>query len=184
MKPDFKHLDYFRFEQEWTQLINENSIDLTPPCNILELGTGLGSAAFWIVNNLCVHPQITLTTVDNFSAYPKQYATTVANLNCSQHPERVKVVKDNIQHFIFSNTVFYNFIYLDAAHNAKDVLWQMYFCDRWLSPGGALVVDDTHIKEVDLAVDKYKLDPNASLREVWYAGSQRAFVKDRDTDNN
>lgn len=178
MEPNFRSQNFFRFETEWAQLIDEQNINLTKPCKILELGTGTGSAAFWIVNNMCVNQESVLTTVDNFEK-PGQYIQTVTNMKSTRYPERVTIINSDIQQFAFYNNVYYDFVYLDAAHNAKDVYWQICFSERWLNTSGALIVDDTHLDEVNQGIERYyKRSKSPLLKEIWYAGSQRAFIKE------
>ena len=56
-QPNFGKLNVFSetIQTQWMALFNENNIDIIKQLSILELGTGLGSSAFWITNNLCHH---------------------------------------------------------------------------------------------------------------------------------
>ena len=67
-QPNFGKLNVFSetIQTQWMALFNENNIDIIKQLSILELGTGLGSSAFWITNNLCHHVNSLLVTVDNF----------------------------------------------------------------------------------------------------------------------
>jgi predicted O-methyltransferase YrrM len=161
-------------------LFNENNIDIIKQLSILELGTGLGSSAFWITNNLCHHVNSSLVTVDNFKniEHKNQRLQAYTNLELVDYPEKVTVVHQEMQKFAFNNKDYYDLIYFDAAHNMRDVVWSMYFCEKFLKQGGVLIVDDADFVEVAKGMTQFLAVPN-QLREVYITeNSQRAFIKE------
>jgi predicted O-methyltransferase YrrM len=83
-----------------------------------------------------------------------------------------------MQKFAFNNKDYYDLIYFDAAHNMRDVVWSMYFCEKFLKQGGVLIVDDADFVEVAKGMTQFLAVPN-QLREVYITeNSQRAFIKE------
>jgi|TARA_B110000879_G_scaffold139185_1_gene181426 predicted O-methyltransferase YrrM len=181
-QPNFGKLNVFSetIQTQWMALFNENNIDIIKQLSILELGTGLGSSAFWITNNLCHHVNSLLVTVDNFKniEHKNQRLQAYTNLELVDYPEKVTVVHQEMQKFAFNNKDYYDLIYFDAAHNMRDVVWSMYFCEKFLKQGGVLIVDDADFVEVAKGMTQFLAVPN-QLREVYITeNSQRAFIKE------
>jgi predicted O-methyltransferase YrrM len=181
-QPNFGKLNVFSetIQTQWMALFNENNIDIIKQLSILELGTGLGSSAFWITNNLCHHVNSLLVTVDNFKniEHKNQRLQAYTNLELVDYPEKVTVVHQEMQKFAFNNKDYYDLIYFDAAHNMRDVVWSMYFCEKFLKQGGVLIVDDADFVEVSKGMTQFLAVPN-QLREVYITeNSQRAFIKE------
>jgi|TARA_R110002124_G_scaffold227905_1_gene393314 predicted O-methyltransferase YrrM len=181
-QPNFGKLNVFSetIQTQWMALFNENNIDIIKQLSILELGTGLGSSAFWITNNLCHHVNSSLVTVDNFKniEHKNQRLQAYTNLELVDYPEKVTVVHQEMQKFAFNNKDYYDLIYFDAAHNMRDVVWSMYFCEKFLKQGGVLIVDDADFVEVAKGMTQFLAVPN-QLREVYITeNSQRAFIKE------
>ena len=181
-QPNFGKLNVFSetIQTQWMALFNENNIDIIKQLSILELGTGLGSSAFWITNNLCHHVNSSLVTIDNFKniEHKNQRLQAYTNLELVDYPEKVTVVHQEMQKFAFNNKDYYDLIYFDAAHNMRDVVWSMYFCEKFLKQGGVLIVDDADFVEVAKGMTQFLAVPN-QLREVYITeNSQRAFIKE------
>ena len=181
-QPNFGKLNVFSetIQTQWMALFNENNIDIIKQLSILELGTGLGSSAFWITNNLCHHVNSSLVTVDHFKniEHKNQRLQAYTNLELVDYPEKVTVVHQEMQKFAFNNKDYYDLIYFDAAHNMRDVVWSMYFCEKFLKQGGVLIVDDADFVEVAKGMTQFLAVPN-QLREVYITeNSQRAFIKE------
>lgn len=117
--------------------------------SVLEIGCFEGRTTLWFLKNLLTHPGSSIHCIDRFKGgYGYQY------FNMRQIEKRFK--KNTHQ---FKNKVFlhkgcshielvklknlrFDIIYLDASHNAHDVLSDAFFAFSLLKEGGYLLFDD------------------------------------------
>lgn len=155
-EPIFGHQNFFQWGDQWMYTLHRAKVDINSKLDILELGTGTGSASYWIANNLLNHKDSTLTTVDHF-VIPNQYAKAVHNLSICNNAEKIKLISQRVEKFVFSDHAnYYDIIYVDAAHQLNATLYNMYFSEKHLKPGGIMFLDDMHIDEIQKAVSHIK----------------------------
>ena len=153
--PNFGRQEFFEWGTQWLNTMHRVKLDPMSKLNILELGTAVGSSAYWIAENLLAHNQSTLTTVDHF-LNNKQYTQAKVNLSLCANAEKITIVKQAIQQFVFRDLPQYDIIYLDADHDPGPTVYNLYFAEKHLKQGGLLIVDDMHIAGIVSALLKVK----------------------------
>jgi len=131
--------------------------------NILELGTGMGSSACWMSDNIMDHPDSTLTCVDHFLAFNLDLAQS--NIDLSKNGNKVTVLRQLIEQFIFDTTETYDLIYIDANHRTWPVLTYCFFALKHLTDQGVVIIDDysSEFPEVQEAVEWFTKEMSESI---------------------
>lgn len=166
MKPNFAHQNFFTWGEKWIHAFDRVQMNIDDELNILELGTGTGSSAFWIAENLLTHKNSRLTTVDNFHQ-PHQYRLAKANLSLCANSNKISIVNKNIEAFVSEDLPMYNFIYIDAIHKYEATLYNLFFAQKHLAPGGIILVDDATTADVAKALRFVKTRSEWKLKEFF-----------------
>lgn len=158
----------------------------------LELGTFQGDSAQWFLDNIFTDPSSGYTCVDIFTGSVEH---AIAQIDCTSNEaitrEKLKNYR-NVQIFkMYSNLYFastfytdqFDFIYIDAAHDAMNVLRDAVLSFEALKPGGTIVFDDytwrVMPREIDnprIAIDAFAACYADSI-EFLGKGSQYAIRK-------
>jgi predicted O-methyltransferase YrrM len=129
-----------------------------PHLNFLEVGSFEGRSACWLLQNILTHETSKLVCVDVFDEEESQGLYDTNNLNSASMSKeqrfehnvcqtgarhRVEKIKGRSQEVLrFLQSSFYDFIYLDASHIAKDVLEDAVYAWPLLKEGGIMTFDD------------------------------------------
>jgi predicted O-methyltransferase YrrM len=123
------------------------------PCTGMELGTWKGESAEWFLEHICAADGSRFYCVDNFEGSVEHH---LAGIDCSQNADEAKnrlvrffskaaiwkttTVKG--LHFARNVGIEFDFIYIDAAHDAQNVLRDSILAFDLLKIGGTLIWDD------------------------------------------
>lgn len=123
--------------------------------NIMEIGVYKGDATTWFLKNIMTNPDSRIVAVDTFGGSP-EYGSTIdftkiekkfyENIKKTGRENQVIVMKMyssqaliNLLHTMDMN---FDIIFIDASHEAKDVLSDNVLAWGLLKPGGVLINDD------------------------------------------
>lgn len=108
------------------------------PINYLEIGVWEGRSFFWVLNNLAINSQSTLTAIDIFS--PGRFNR---NLKISKAESRIKVIKGSSQQQLKQlQNESYDLIYIDGSHRYRDILVDGILAWDLLKNNGTIIFDD------------------------------------------
>jgi predicted O-methyltransferase YrrM len=107
----------------------------------LEVGTWEGRSLFWMMDHVLTGPQSAATVIDPF--FDQNWLTFNENLMKSGQQNRIQVYRD------YSGLVlprlkksFYDIIYIDGAHDMKNVMIDSLHSWSLLKPEGVIIFDD------------------------------------------
>lgn len=129
---------------QWCQLLTH--LDGTP-CKLIELGTHEGRSAFWMAENLLSHCGARLTCVDSWRGWAQPYYKRfLANLWRCERVSQISVRADTIYQALTRIAVRcegpFNFAYIDASHDACDLVQDFALVIPLMAPGGLICLDD------------------------------------------
>lgn len=139
------------------------------PIQALEIGSFEGRSAVWALENIFVHPQATMTCIDDFSlkefAGKKFYPTVVKRHfleNTKRFGKRIQLIEAPSSQALKSTELLakkFDFIYIDANRHAKHVLEDAVLSLPLLNIGGYIIFDDYTIsKKHDYTCPKKGID--------------------------
>ena len=119
--------------------------------HFLQIGAFTGDASLWLMKNILTHPSSVLTDVDTWQgsdeiAHHEMDFSDVERVYDSKVGDYRNVIKVKMtsQNYLITadEKDYYDFIYIDGSHIAKDVLTDA--CMAWplLKKGGIMVFDD------------------------------------------
>jgi predicted O-methyltransferase YrrM len=127
----------------------------TPPTevHILEIGAYEGDATSWFLRNLCAHPLSTVTAIDTWEGSPEYQGAPFDRVerkfeeNTSATGREGQVVKLKMRsykglQFLQSKPNHFDVIFVDASHEAADVLSDSVMSFPLLKIGGVMIFDD------------------------------------------
>jgi SAM-dependent methyltransferase len=140
----------YRYTQDWFSyhqamwLTYFGSLAGRPGLRFLEIGSFEGRSACWIAEHLLTGEGSILVCVDPFSGYPDQERNFDHNVNASPDTAH-KILKlrgrsCDVLHFLPAEG--FDFIYVDGAHAALDVIQDAAEAWKLLKPNGVVVFDD------------------------------------------
>lgn len=159
---------------DWYKWLNHLKDE--PNARGLELGTWLGQSAEWFLDHILTGDGQSLCTVDTFEGSDEH---RLAGLDCSSNHdkalERLKrfgwhvVIWKEQSHEFLIDYVFqslkdtdgakhlFDFIYVDAAHDAMNVLRDSVLAFELLKVGGVMIWDDFLWEVMEQEIDRPKL---------------------------
>lgn len=136
------------------------------PAYGLELGTWMGESAEWMLNNVFTHPESRYCCVDTFEGSEEHH---LAGIDCSEiekdcrerlapFTQRVIITK-GFSHEVLRDhqAAIFDFVYVDAAHDAMNVLRDSVLAFDLLKVGGIIMWDDYNWKVMPDEMDCPKL---------------------------
>ena len=125
------------------------------PVHLLEIGCYQGEATAWFLRNLCHHPKSRVYAVDTFQGSPEYIHTDFnkieeqfwKNIRATGRASQVDVRKLNSYDALVTmnnthKTPFLDGVFVDASHEAPDVLSDGFLSFSLLKVGGIMVFDD------------------------------------------
>jgi predicted O-methyltransferase YrrM len=139
----------------------------------LELGTCVGDSASWFLDHIFTHAESQLWTVDTFTGSDEHRLagedTTTwerqARDRLERFGKRAQIFKGDTNYalrYMFRDSAF-QFVYVDAAHDAASVLRDGVLAFDLLTPGGIMIFDDYEWKVMDQEVDRPRMAIDAFL---------------------
>lgn len=116
------------------------------PTHILEIGAYEGCSTIFFAENLCQHPESSITTVDYWPNKDEVQKTFHQNISLCSNSEKIKLlnmpslvalsslIKDHRNHF--------DLIYIDGSHTAADVITDAVLSYALAKPNGIIMFDD------------------------------------------
>jgi hypothetical protein len=148
-----RNIPNFFYEQNFKKIFVEDKYLSDRKISALQLGAWVGISSVWMIKNFAS----TLVDVDMFSraAYDnhpedlnlkwvaeelffaeKEYLKNTKNL------KNISLFKGSTEKFFQQNTQTFDFIYIDASHDKKDVTFDADQSFLILNPGGIMAFDD------------------------------------------
>ena len=151
--PSFSQDWFSRSIPSWTLILNKLS-ERTSHLRILELGVFEGRSTCWLLQNHCKTPESSIVAIDSFQGgiehqgmelgtLRKRFEANIATVESPAQveiregfslPELAKLIAEGYQRF--------DFISIDASHQAPDVLGDAVLGFELLKPGGVMEFDD------------------------------------------
>lgn len=137
----------------------------------LELGSWKGEGAEWFLDHIFTSPHSRFVCVDTFKGSDEH---RLAGIDCSKNEEeararlarfgeRVSIVKGTTDHFLRDYPFPVDFVYIDAAHDAMNVLRDAVLSFDLLRVGGVVVFDDYNWEVMRDELDRPKIAVDAFL---------------------
>ena len=127
------------------------------PINIMEIGVYKGEATSWFLKNIMTNPLSKIYAIDTFEGSPEYpnnanfkeiERTFKKNIEKTGRASQVVVMKmfsiealNKILHD-FGNNLMFDIIFIDASHEAKDVISDAILSWNLLNIGGTMIFDD------------------------------------------
>ena len=142
------------FENESKRVFTTFLLSLNQsPVKILEIGCHEGRSTVWLIDNLLGHANSRMTSIDPYSTDDKTspvtdgvYKRFLHNVSVSKYPEKLTFYKEYSQtalpKLLITEAKTFDFIYIDASHYARHVLFDAINSWCLLKVGGILWFDD------------------------------------------
>ncbi len=143
------------------------------PASGIEVGTWMGESAEWMLDNVFTHPESTYFCVDTFRGSDEH---ALAGIDCTNIErdarERLARFGERVRFCVGESHVWlrrlhgltFDFIYVDAAHDAMNVLRDAVLGFELLAVGGVMIFDDMLWKIMPHAVDCPELAINSFIQ--------------------
>ena len=151
--PSFTQDWFSRSIPSWSLILNKLS-ERTSHLRILEVGVFEGRSTCWLLQNHCKTPESSIVAIDSFQGgiehqgmelgtLRKRFEANIATVASPAQveiregfslPQLAKLIAEGYQRF--------DFISIDASHQAPDVLGDAVLGFELLKPGGVMAFDD------------------------------------------
>jgi len=151
--PSFTQDWFSRSIPSWSLILNKLS-ERTTHLRILEVGVFEGRSTCWLLQNHCKTPESSIVAIDSFQGgiehqsmelgtLRKRFEANIATVASPAQveiregfslPQLAKLIAEGYQRF--------DFISIDASHQAPDVLGDVVLGFELLKPGGVMAFDD------------------------------------------
>jgi hypothetical protein len=140
----------------WTKILSAPFVG--NECHALEIGCFEGLATCWLLEHILTHENSSITVCDTFCGVqgrnvfetstvgPKTKLNFVANIHQTKNEHKV-IIEEMMSVALYpklmlNNNKFYDLIYIDGSHIAKDVLVDAVCAWKLLKNGGIMIFDD------------------------------------------
>lgn len=149
------------FTQDWFsrsipgwQFILSRIAQQSPHLRVLEVGVFEGRSTCWLLENFCKTPESKIVAIDSFQGgiehenmelggLKKRFEENISTVGSPAKVEvRVGLSLDQLCHLIAEDTPQFDFISVDASHQAVDVLGDAVLAFQLLKRGGVMAFDD------------------------------------------
>ena len=122
--------------------------------NCLELGSYKGDATCWMLNNLCTNPYSFVYSVDTWQGSPEYTDVNFEDIEkifdaniikTGKQKQNIKMKMTTTQALMelnIKNNVKFDFVFIDASHEAKDVMTDAILSWDLINDNGILIFDD------------------------------------------
>lgn len=144
--------------KKWDQFLSKFA-NMKTPIHVLEIGSYEGDSASWFLDNLLHNPKSTITCVDTWEGSPEYVNINFQTVE-QKFDERIKknprgkqltkIKKLSYDGLIQLNVQKKEFhvVFIDASHEARDVIGDAVLSWRLLSKGGVMIFDDYQWKKL------------------------------------
>ena len=115
----------------------------------LEIGSFEGLSATYVADNFLEHEDSILVCVDPFSTADTTApvaetteGTFLENVSRCKYPSKIRHVKSYSNDFFKTNTLQFDYIYIDGSHLVEDLIVDMNESYKICKPGGYILIDD------------------------------------------
>ena len=184
-----------KFTQDWFsrsipgwQFILSRMTQKTPHLRILEVGVFEGRSTCWLLENFCKTPESTIVALDTFQGgiehknmelggLRKQFEENIATVGSPAKVEvRVGFSLDQLCRLVAEKTRQFDFISVDASHQAADVLGDAVLAFQLLKPGGVIAFDDYIWSPMRLGTENPLLLPKVAIDAFTTIYSQKLRI--------
>jgi len=110
------------------------------PVHCLEIGSFEGRSALWLMENVCTHPDASLTCVDVWENADVQRRF---DSNLSTKADKIVALRGpSWQELKKLPELHYSFAYIDGCHEGLNVMEDAVLAFRLVKPGGLICFDD------------------------------------------
>jgi hypothetical protein len=180
--------DVYNLSYKWVGILPE----YTKPIKIMEIGAYHGANVCSLVKTFAKHPDTQIHCVDpwidynDYEEYKGKQGTNYSKfLNNIAHlsPEDVAKIYIHRMSSAHLDTRFvdesFDVIYIDGNHTSKYVLQDAMLSLKKLVPGGYLIFDDVHDKDVVVGINMFLSIAKESVHEGIQLSGGQAFMKKR-----
>jgi predicted O-methyltransferase YrrM len=151
--PSFTQDWFSRSIPSWTLILNKLS-ERTTHLRILEVGVFEGRSTCWLLQNHCKTPESSIVAIDSFQGGIEHQGMELgtlrkrfeANIATVASPAQVEILEGfslpQLAKLIAEGYQRFDFISIDASHQAPDVLGDAVLGFELLKPGGVMAFDD------------------------------------------
>lgn len=125
----------------WTKHLNV--LRNTPESQILEVGSYQGMSTCWFLDHLLTHPTARITCIDPY--FKPEFEYNIAQTSAAQKVIKKIGYSQDILSSLPAN--FYDIVYIDGSHLAKDTLEEALQAWRLTKVGGTIIFDDYEVKD-------------------------------------
>ena len=143
--------DFFSYNIPRWKAIFEGNDCTNRAFNFLEVGSLEGRATVWMLKNVLLHPDSRITCVDTWEGSPEHSDELKNGLferflhNVDPYRKKVSIYRGTSSRMLKQPAIVqqkFDFIYVDAAHQARNVIEDAVLCWPLLHIGGVLLFDD------------------------------------------
>lgn len=139
--------DWFSMNTDvWRQLLG---CLIDKPCHLLEIGTHEGRSALWMADNVMAHSASDLVCIDAWTGWgAKFYKRFAENLAKCERRDRIYPIRKPSHEAMSDLAVSHkherwiDFAYIDASHDACDLVRDFSMCVHQMKIGGLICFDD------------------------------------------
>jgi predicted O-methyltransferase YrrM len=151
--PSFTQDWFSRSIPSWSLILNKLS-ERTTDLRILEVGVFEGRSTCWLLQNHCKTPESFIVAIDSFQGGIEHHGMELgtlrkrfeANIATVASPAQVEIREGfslpQLAKLIAEGYQRFDFISIDASHQAPDVLGDAVLGFELLKPGGVMAFDD------------------------------------------
>ena len=185
--PSFTQDWFSRSIPSWTLILNKLS-ERTTHLRILEVGVFEGRSTCWLLQNHCKTPESSIVAIDSFQGgiehqgmelgtLRKRFEANIATVESPTQveiregfslPQLAKLIAEGYQRF--------DFISIDASHQAPDVLGDAVLGFELLKPSGVLAFDDYLWSPMRQGTENPLLLPKAAIDAFTTLFSQKIRI--------
>ena len=185
--PSFTQDWFSRSIPSWSLILNKLS-ERTTHLRILEVGVFEGRSTCWLLQNHCKTPESSIVAIDSFQGgiehqgmelgtLRKRFEANIATVESPAQveiregfslPQLAKLIAEGYQRF--------DFISIDASHQAPDVLGDAVLGFELLKPGGVMAFDDYIWSPMRPGTENPLLRPKAAIDAFTTLFSQKIRI--------
>lgn len=151
-------MEDYTFSSDWAGPFRENATIFNKfknsPINYLEIGLFEGRSACWMLDNILLHPDSRLTSIEsiNFNEYSPT-AFKIAQKNLERHADKIEfLVGDSKEILPTLKGRLFDIIYIDGDHSSLGALTDSVMC--WELARDYILWDDYLLEMNDFTVYK------------------------------
>lgn len=183
------------FTQDWFsrsipgwKLLLSGLIERSPDLRVLEVGVFEGKSTCWLLENFCKTPESLIVAIDSFQGGIEHKnlelgtlrARFEANIASVGSAAKVEICEGyslpQLARLVTEGMAPFDFISIDASHQAPDVLGDAVLAFQLLKPGGVMAFDDYLWSPMRPGTENPLLLPKAAIDAFTTLYSQRLRV--------